>query len=163
MAHLQKGVTTGSPLPNLPELTVEPVVLPLHMVGPERIPLPVEVRRPQVQHRLGPVGMPTHPGSLQTVLDQMPTRPLDHTAADRIARRQVLVVTHPTPVSSEVADDLPHRLATGPFVLPLRQRLTQPTDDVAHLPVQEHPQAVLHPLLGLGLLCALLEQAPGHL
>src|SRR5271166_2965405 len=105
------GVTTGSSFPSLPEPPVEPVIFLLHMVGPERIPLPVEVGRSQVEHRLRPVGMPTHPGPLQAVLDQMTTCPLDHTAADRIARRKVLVVTHPTPVPVEVVDDLPHRLA----------------------------------------------------
>src|SRR3954469_22106582 len=39
------GVTTGSPLPNPPGLPVEPVVFLLHTVGPERLPLPIEVRR----------------------------------------------------------------------------------------------------------------------
>src|SRR5215210_7504742 len=130
--YRQLGVTTGSPLPNLSELPVEPVVFLLHMVDPECIPLPVEIRRPQVQHRLCPVGMPTHPGSLQPVLDQVPTCPLDHATTDRIARRKVLVVTHPTAIPIEVADDLPHRLATGALELPLRQRLTQTSDDVAH-------------------------------
>ena len=45
------------------------------------------------------------------VLDQMPTRPLDHATADRVARRQVLVIPHPTPVPIEVADHPPERLA----------------------------------------------------
>src|SRR4051812_24999438 len=151
------GVTTGLALPSLPEFPVEPVVFLLHMVDPERIPLPIEIRRPQVQHRLGSIGNPTHPRPLQPVLDQVPTRPLDHTTPDRITRRKVLVVTHPTAVPIEVADDFPHRLAAGALELPLRQRLTQSADDVAHLPVQEHPQAVLHPLLSFGLLLALLE------
>src|SRR5437763_1262882 len=105
------GETTGSPLPNPPELPVEPVVFLLHMVTPELLPLPVEIRRSQVQHRLRPVGVPAHPRSLQPVLDQMPTRPLDHSTADRIARRQVLVIPHPKAVPIEVVDDLPHRLA----------------------------------------------------
>src|SRR4051812_28410938 len=107
----RSGETTGSALPQLPEPPVEPVVFLLHMVAPERFPLPVEVRRSQVQHRLSTVGMPTHPGSLQPVLDQVPTRPLDHSTADRIARHQVFIVMHPAAVPSEVADDLPHRLA----------------------------------------------------
>src|SRR4051794_37658086 len=36
------GVTTGLALPSLPEFPVEPVVFLLHMVDPERIPLPIE-------------------------------------------------------------------------------------------------------------------------
>lgn len=55
------GVTTGSPLPSLPEVPVEPVVFLLHTVDPKRFPLPVEVRRSQIQHGLCPVGDPTSP------------------------------------------------------------------------------------------------------
>src|SRR4051812_21039939 len=100
MSGKDLGVTTGSPSPNLPELSVEPVVFLLHMVGPECIPLPVEIGRSQVQPRLGPVGIPTFPGSLQSVLDQMPTPPFDLPATDRMPRRQVPAVTHPTAVPS---------------------------------------------------------------
>jgi hypothetical protein len=45
------GVTTGWHLPNPPEFPVEPVVFLLHMVTPERFPLPIEVSRSQVQHQ----------------------------------------------------------------------------------------------------------------
>src|SRR5512135_1003186 len=98
-------------LPSLPELPVQPLVFLLHMGDPERLPLPIEVRRTQVEHRLGSIGNPTHPSSLQPVLHQVPTPPLDHAAADRVARRKELVVPHPGAVPVEVADDFPHRLA----------------------------------------------------
>src|SRR4051812_38359326 len=122
----QKGVTTGFPLPNLPELPVEPVIFLLHMVTPERFPLPIEVHRSQVQHRLRPIGMPAHPRPLQPVLDQVPTRPLDHSTADRITCRKVLVITHPGAVPIEVADDFPHRLAAGAPWLSPPPRLAPP-------------------------------------
>jgi hypothetical protein len=57
------------------------------------------------------IGMPTHPRPLQAIFDQMPTRSLDHSATNRITRRQVLIVPHATAVPVEVVDDLPYRLA----------------------------------------------------
>jgi len=42
----EMGVTTGSSLPSLPEPPIESVIFLLDIVGPERIPLPVEVGRP---------------------------------------------------------------------------------------------------------------------
>src|SRR5262249_31696925 len=154
--RIETGVTTDSPLPNPSEFPIEPVVFLLHMVDPERFPFPVEVRCTQVQHGLSPFRKPTHPRPLQAVLHQMPACSFNHPTADRVARRQVLVVTHPAAVPSEVADHLPHGLAAWAPEFPLRHRLTQATDDVAHSPVQEHPQPVLHPLLGFGLLRTLL-------
>src|SRR3954454_3445854 len=105
------GVTIGSPLPSPPDLPIEPVVFLLHMVGPERFPLPVEIRRTQIEHRLGTVGVPAHPIPFQPILHQMPTRPLDHPTTDRVARRQILVIPHPATVPIEVADHLTNRLA----------------------------------------------------
>src|SRR4051812_24242828 len=102
------------------------------MVGPVRVPLSVEVRRAQVEHRLRTVGVPTHPGTLHSVFHQMPTRPFDYATADGVPRRKVLVVLHPRPVPLEIPRHFAYRLATRPLQLPLRHHLTQPADDITH-------------------------------
>src|ERR1700682_1177840 len=99
------------------------------MVGPEQLPLAVEVGRTQVEHRLRSVRNPTHPCTLQTVLHQVPTPPLHHTTADRVSRHQVFIVLHPLPVPHEVTHRFVHCRAPRPLQLPLGHHLTQPTDD----------------------------------
>ena len=47
---------------------------------------------------------PTHAGSVQAVLDDVPARAFDHSAGDGVARSQVLIVTQTVPVVAEIRD-----------------------------------------------------------
>src|SRR5512135_1045906 len=133
------------------------------MVGPVRVPLAVEVRRAQVEHRLRAIGLPTHSGTLHSVFHQMPTRPFDYATADRVTRRKILVVLHPRPVPLEIPRHLTHRLATCPLQSSLGHHLTPAADHITHLPLQEHPQFLLHPMVRLWLLRRLVEETPRRL
>src|SRR5450631_294479 len=92
---------------------------PPFLVDPVRLislPITVDVNAANVEHGLGAPWGPVHAGSFHAVLDQVPTGAFDHTASNRIAGRQVLVVTHPIAVLFQVAADLRYRL-----LLPARQ------------------------------------------
>src|SRR4051794_33206915 len=124
----EMGVTTGLPSASLPYSAIEPLILLRHVEVPEGIPLAVEVGGPEVQHRLRTRRQPAHPRPLHPVLDQMTTRPLDHPTADRVTRRQILVVLHPIPVPLEISRRIPHRLPLLPLQTMLRGLVAQPTD-----------------------------------
>src|SRR4051794_33533818 len=101
--------------PSLPYFAVEPFILLRDVEVPEGVPLAVEVGGSEVQHRLRAGGQPAHPRPLHAILDQMPTRSLDHSTADRITRRQVLVILHPIPIPREILRRIPHGLPLLPF------------------------------------------------
>ena len=103
------------------------------------------LQRAQRQHGLCPCEAPPLPFALHPVLDHGTTRRLHDTGPNGQAHRQVLVVFHPAPVVVEERDDLleclPHRLPERP----LRQDLSQSTDDISHPASENLGQLGLHP------------------
>ncbi|MBV8558227.1 MAG: hypothetical protein JO116_22035 [Planctomycetaceae bacterium] len=55
---------------------VELILLSLQSEVQELFPLVIQVQRPDVEHRLGPLDRPPPPRLFQPVLDQMPACPL---------------------------------------------------------------------------------------
>src|SRR6266498_7114 len=99
-------------------MRVQSLGLALDAIGLVFLPVPVHIRTPYVQHRLRSCWRPVHPCALQPVLHQMPTRPFDYPARDRIAFGQVLIVTHPLPVLEQIRADLRQRLLLRPLQPP---------------------------------------------
>ena len=96
-------------VPSFPNFAIEPMIFLRHVEVPEGVPLAVEVGGSEVQHRLCPTAA-THSGSFDAIFDQMPTRSLDHSTANRITRRRVLVILHPIPIPLEILRRIPHGL-----------------------------------------------------
>src|SRR5271168_803951 len=96
---------------------IQPLRLFLDTELLERLPIPVGVYGPQVEHRLRPRHLPAHPRSLQPVLDHVTARPLDYPRRYRIALAQVLVVTHPMLVLLEERARLVQPLPLRPLYL----------------------------------------------
>src|SRR5512135_3177961 len=149
--------------PRLPNIAIEPLILLRHMEVPEGVPLAVEVGGSEVQHRLGAARQPAHPRPLHAILDQMPTRSLDYSTADRITRRQVFVVLHPIPIPLEILRRILHGFPLLSLQTTLGGLVAYPTDHRVHFPLQQPLETFFHPLMRLALLGLLLKETPGHL
>ena len=67
----------------------------------------------QLGHRVGVADQPAGPGLLEPTADQVLRRPLDHPAADRLARVQPMAIVQPLGVRREVARQLAQRRVAG--------------------------------------------------
>src|SRR5262245_48621203 len=99
------------------------------MIVPILLPIAAEVCRSQLDHGLGPVYSPTHPGAFHAILDQVATRAFGSPTANGEPQREVLIVTHEVFVFQEVVSGRVHRLAFLPAQLELGGTLTQAGGD----------------------------------
>ena len=78
-----------------------------------------------VKHRLRTRKPPAHPAPLHAILHQVPASPLDDAGCDRVARRQVFVITHAMGVFLEVAAHRGNLLKAVPLQTSLGCHLPQ--------------------------------------
>src|SRR5438270_264804 len=93
----------------------------------------------------------------------MAARSLDHPTADRVTRRQVVVVLHPIPIPLEVVRRLPHGLPLLTLQTALGRLVAYPPDHRVRFPFQQPLETLFHPPMRLALLSAFLEETPGLL
>src|SRR5216683_8334576 len=113
--------------------TVQFLLLSHNAVFLIRIPVSVGMHYTQPQQGAGPLQRPQHARAFHTILDHMPTGPLDHPTTDRITFPQVHVILHVSTVVLEVADYLRQRSPFLPSQLLLGSHLLQALDDAANL------------------------------
>ena len=79
----------------------------------------------------------------------MPTRSLDHSTANRITRRQVLVILHPISIPLEILCRTPHGLPLLSLQTTLGCLVSHPSNHRVHFPLQQPLETLFHPLMHL--------------
>ena len=119
-------------------------------MGPEGVPVFIDVNGPQAHHTLGSLDGPAHPRELQSVIDEIPACPFNNATADGVSFRQTDLVAHVLAVSFEISDDLFEAMLLGSGKVLFGEHLFQTSYHSARFSVEKHPQSFGHEFPGLG-------------
>ena len=107
-------------------------------VVPEGIPIVVEVNGSETHNGLCPLRTPAHPGELQSVVDEVPTRTFDDSASDGIPSGQTDFVPHVLSVAFKVPDNLVECVTGGAREFVLGEHLLESSDHPARFSLEKH-------------------------